>query len=55
MTHFPGWPARRVLYVAATALSLGVLTGCDAQDGPAAALRDFLTDLARSALAAFLL
>lgn len=46
---------RRSCGFAAAQIVLGMLTGCDGQADPAATLRDFVTDFARSALAALLL
>lgn len=45
----------RLLRIAATAVVLVLVAGCDGQTDPATALRDFVIDFARSALAAFLL
>lgn len=41
--------------LATAAIVIGLLTGCDGQTDLAATLREFVTDFARSALAAFLL
>ncbi len=45
----------RLLRIAATAVALALVAGCDEQTDPATTLRDFVLDFARSALAAFLL
>lgn len=41
--------------LAVAVIVIGLLTGCDGQTDLAATIRDFVTDFARSALAAFLL
>lgn len=55
MTQGRKRPSRRLLQIAATAIALTLLAGCDGQTDPATTLRDFVIDFARSALAAFLL
>lgn len=44
-----------VFAFAAMTIALGLVAGCDGQTDPGVAIRDFVIDFARSALAAFLL
>jgi hypothetical protein len=54
MTHEKNRPSR-LLRIAASAIALVLVAGCDGPTDPATSLRDFVLDFARSALAAFLL
>jgi hypothetical protein len=55
MMHRRERSTHRQLVVFSMAISLGSVAGCAEPTGPGAALRDFVIDFARSALAAFLL
>lgn len=55
MTHGKKRRARSLLRIAASAITLALVAGCDGQTDPATTIRDFVIDFARSALAAFLL
>jgi len=55
MTNLRKLRIHRLCWLAAAVIVIGLLTGCDGQTDLAATLRVFVTDFARSALAAFLL
>ncbi|MCC6357386.1 MAG: hypothetical protein IT450_01470 [Phycisphaerales bacterium] len=55
MTNLRKPRIRRQFGLAVAAIVIGLITGCNGQTDLGVTLRDFVTDFARSALAAFLL
>jgi hypothetical protein len=55
MTHTTKRLSHRLLGIFALIIALAMVTGCDGQADSSAALHDFLLDVARGALAAYLL